>query len=134
MKTVRFTVPAQNKNRTIEIPNDFDGEDVVVTIVSFPKKEDDRHHRDISELAGIIAEPDLSLDDVRYDRLSGQMKRYKSSLKNTPGPVPTSQVPRVRIDYKRLLSYAKEKGVTPAELSQEEKMRFVTELKPGELE
>jgi len=62
-----------------------------------------------------------------------ELNHLSSSFENTPGPVPTSQVPKVRIDYKGLLSYAKKEGVTPAELSQEEKMRFVTELRPGEI-
>ena len=55
----------------------------------------------------------------------GQMKRYKTSLANTPGPVAFEDIPNIKIDMKGLLAYAKEKGVEPAYLSDEEKERFI---------
>ena len=62
-----------------------------------------------------------------------QIKRYKDSLMATPGPVPTESIPKVRIDYKGLIAYARKKGVCPTELSFEETLPFMTELVPGEL-
>lgn len=62
-----------------------------------------------------------------------QMKKYKDSLMATPGPVPTESIPKVRIDYKGLIAYARKKGVYPADLSFEETLPFMTELVPGEL-
>ena len=61
-------------------------------------------------------------------------RRYKESQKNTPGPVDPESLPRVRINYKRLLAYAKEKGCAPADLSFEESKPFMEELVPGEFE
>jgi len=55
----------------------------------------------------------------------GQMKRYKASLANTQGPVAFEDIPNIKIDMKGLLAYAKEKGVEPAYLSDEEKERFI---------
>lgn len=54
----------------------------------------------------------------------GQMKKYKESLKSTPGPIMLSQIP-MKIDLRGIIAYAKEKGVQPAMLSEEEKQRFV---------
>lgn len=58
--------------------------------------------------------------------MNGQMSRYKESLKNTPKPVMPSQFAGTRIDLKGLLAYAKAKGVSPADLSEQEKERFVS--------
>ena len=66
--------------------------------------------------------------------MSGLMKKYKESLASTPGSVDKESIPKVRIDYKGLIKLAKEKGVTPAELSFEETLPFMTELVKGELE
>ena len=54
-----------------------------------------------------------------------QMKKYEkylTSLKNTPEPVATTNL--VPIDYKGLIAYAKQKGVRPCDLSDEEKQSF----------
>ena len=64
----------------------------------------------------------------------GQTKKYKESLAATPGPVTNEFIPKVRIDYKGLLEFAKKKGVSPSDLSFEETLPFMTELVPGELE
>ena len=61
--------------------------------------------------------------------MNGLMQRYKESLKNTPGPIRMEDMPPMVIDYRGLLAYAKEKGVQPGYLSEEEKMSFV--LKEG---
>lgn len=57
--------------------------------------------------------------------MSGLMQRYRESLKNTPGPVRLQDLPPMVIDYRGLLAYAKEKGVQPGLLSEQEKMAFV---------
>lgn len=62
------------------------------------------------------------------------MKNYKESLANTPGPVSKESIPKVRIDYKGLLEFAKKRGVTPADLSFEDTLPFMTELSEGELD
>lgn len=70
----------------------------------------------------------------RSIHMNGLMKKYRESLANTPGPVDKESIPKVRIDYKGLLKFAKEKGVTPADLSFEETLPFMTELVEGELD
>ena len=57
--------------------------------------------------------------------MNGQMmnyKRYYESLNNTPEP---QNVPKLQIDYKALVKYAKEKNVLPGDLSNEEKAMFI---------
>lgn len=56
----------------------------------------------------------------------GQMKKYRESLKNTPEPVLLSQI-KQQIDLRGLMSYAKEKGVAVAQLSEQEKNSFIRE-------
>ena len=48
--------------------------------------------------------------------------RYKESLLNTPEP---TSVPKLKIDYKALIEYARSKNILPGELSDEEKARFI---------
>ena len=57
--------------------------------------------------------------------MSGLMQKYKESLENTPGPVRLQDLPPMLIDYRGLLAYAREKGVQPGCLSEEEKLTFV---------
>ena len=59
--------------------------------------------------------------------MSGLMKsynftRYMESLENTRMQAP---IRKVKIDYKALLNYAKEKGVQPCDLEKEEQEKFV---------
>lgn len=59
--------------------------------------------------------------------MSGLMKnynftRYMESLENTRMQDP---IRKVKIDYKALLKYAKEKGVQPCDLEKEEQEKFV---------
>ena len=61
--------------------------------------------------------------------MSGQTMNYKISLKNPLKPIMPSELPNVRIDYKGLLEFAKQKGVRVIELTEEEKNRFVTPCK-----
>lgn len=51
-------------------------------------------------------------------------ERYLESLKNTPGPIPPSKLPKIKMDLQGLSNYAKSKGVSVNELSQEEIDRF----------
>lgn len=57
--------------------------------------------------------------------MNGQMKRYKESLMNTPHVVLPAELQQVRIDYHGLILYAKTKGVSVPDLSDEEKNRFI---------
>ena len=59
--------------------------------------------------------------------VQGLMKNYNftgymESLENTRMQDP---IRKVKIDYKALLKYAKEKGVQPCDLEKEEQERFV---------
>ncbi|MCD8018809.1 MAG: hypothetical protein LUF92_04275 [Clostridiales bacterium] len=56
--------------------------------------------------------------------MNGQMKRYKESLKNTSEPVLLSRVQK-RVDLREIISYARKKGVPVAELSEQEKSKFI---------
>lgn len=57
--------------------------------------------------------------------MNGLMKRYKDSLKTTQGPILLSQCPDIKLDLRRLMKYAKEKGVKVIELSEDEKSHFI---------
>lgn len=60
--------------------------------------------------------------------MNGLMSRYKKSLASTPGPVLSKDIPPVRIDLRGLSAYARERGVQPADLKDEEKSAFVFPL------
>lgn len=59
--------------------------------------------------------------------MNGPMKKYKESLANMPDPILLSQCPKLRLDLKGLMQYAKEKGVKVIELSEKEKAAFIKE-------
>ena len=59
--------------------------------------------------------------------MNGQMmndKNYRESLKNTPGPESVVYEPAA-VDYQELVSYAREKGILPCDLSEREKKSFI---------
>ena len=58
--------------------------------------------------------------------MNGQTMNYKISLNVSGGPIMPSELPQVRIDYKGLLDYAKQKGVRVIELTDTEKQRFIS--------
>jgi hypothetical protein len=53
------------------------------------------------------------------------VQNYRESLANTPGPILLKDIPQMVIDYRGLVKYAREKGVQPIMLSENEKQRFV---------
>ena len=55
--------------------------------------------------------------------MTGQMKRYRESLKETPEPILLSQI-QTKMDLRGLMKYAKEKGKKVMELSEEERRSF----------
>lgn len=60
--------------------------------------------------------------------MNGQMqnfRRYEISLKCMEQPILQNQLPKVKMVLAGLSRYAKEKGVTLYELSEEEKRRFI---------
>nr|WP_304578896.1 hypothetical protein [uncultured Acetatifactor sp.] len=59
--------------------------------------------------------------------MNGQMKRYKESLANMPEPALLSQCPKIKLDLRGLMEYAKEKGVRVIELAEKEKAAFIRE-------
>ena len=56
--------------------------------------------------------------------MTGQMKRYRESLKETPEPILLSQI-QTKMDLRGLMKYAKEKGKKVMELSEEERRAFI---------
>ena len=56
--------------------------------------------------------------------MTGQMKRYRESLKETPEPILLSQI-QTKMDLRGLMKYAKEKGKKVMELSEEERRYFI---------
>lgn len=56
--------------------------------------------------------------------MSGQMTKYKESLKYMPEPIMLSQIQR-KVNLRGLMKYAKEKGVKVTQLTNEEKNRFL---------
>ncbi len=59
-------------------------------------------------------------------RMNYSYSNYLKSLKNTPGPQKLDKT--IRIDYAGMISYAKERNVSPSNLSQKEKEMFITRL------
>ena len=59
--------------------------------------------------------------------MNGQMRRYKESLAKTPDPILLSQCPKIKLDLRGLMQYAKEKGVKVIELTEKEKAAFIKE-------
>ena len=57
--------------------------------------------------------------------MNGQMKRYKVSLANMPEPILLSQCPKIKLDLRGLMKYAREKGVKVIELTEKEKEAFI---------
>lgn len=53
------------------------------------------------------------------------IRKYRESLLETPEPVPFDQLPNIKMDLAGLSRYARNKGVSVAELSEEEKNRFI---------
>lgn len=57
--------------------------------------------------------------------MNGRTMNYKLSVNTSTEPIMPSELPKVTIDYKGLLSYAKQKGVRVIELTEAEKERFI---------
>lgn len=60
--------------------------------------------------------------------MNGLMSRYKESLQNMPEHIPLSKCEQIKMDLSGLLRYAKERGVSPSELSDVEKDRFIKRI------
>ena len=56
--------------------------------------------------------------------MTEQMTKYKESLRHMPEPIMLSQIQR-KVDLRGLMNYAKEKGIKVAQLTNEEKNRFL---------
>ncbi|MCI6243530.1 MAG: hypothetical protein PUF81_00870 [Lachnospiraceae bacterium] len=56
--------------------------------------------------------------------MTGQMKKYRESLKRTPEPIMLSQIQQ-KMDLHGLMEYAKKKGMKVVELTEKEKMSFM---------
>ena len=57
--------------------------------------------------------------------MNGLMNKYKESLKNTPKPVMPSEVPKLKMALNELLAYSKLKNVSPIDLTDDEKEKFI---------
>ena len=60
--------------------------------------------------------------------MNGQTNRYRNFLESCPGPILLSQCPRVKMDMRGMVKYAKDKGVQPIDLSDEEKKKFLLSI------
>lgn len=56
--------------------------------------------------------------------MSGQMTRYKESLKRTPEPIMLRQI-QGKMDLRGIVKYAKKKGVAVYQLTEKEKKNFM---------
>ena len=56
--------------------------------------------------------------------MTGQMMKYRESLKYMPEPIMLSQIQK-KLDLRGLMKYAKEKGIKVEQLITEEKNRFL---------
>lgn len=57
--------------------------------------------------------------------MNGQMKKYRESLEAMQGPILLNQCPDIKMDLRRLMKYAKKKGVRVIDLSEDEKSNFI---------
>lgn len=57
--------------------------------------------------------------------MNGWKKRYKESLAMTPEPIMLSLCPKIKINLRGLMEYAKSKGKKVIELTEEEKKAFI---------
>lgn len=57
--------------------------------------------------------------------MNGLMKKYRESLAQTPEPILLSQCPKIKLDLRGLMQYAKEKGVKVTDLEEKEKQSFI---------
>lgn len=60
--------------------------------------------------------------------MNGQMMNYRSylqNLKTMPQSIMPSELPKIKINHKGLLAFAKEKGVKVIDLSEQEKQQFI---------
>lgn len=53
-------------------------------------------------------------------------ERYFEQIKTMPEPIMMSELPKVKLNLKGIREYAKNKGVSIASLSEEEKQLFIT--------
>ena len=56
--------------------------------------------------------------------MTGQMTKYKESLRHMPEPIMLSQIQK-KVDLRGLMNYAKEKGIKVTQLTNEEKNSFL---------
>lgn len=52
-------------------------------------------------------------------------EKYYEQLKNMPEPMMVNELPKVRLNLKGVQEYTKEKGVSAASLSEDEKSLFI---------
>ena len=61
--------------------------------------------------------------------MNGQMlnsNRYENSLKRMQKPIMPSQLPKIKMDLAGLSRYAKEKGVSLYQLTEDEKNKYIS--------
>lgn len=59
--------------------------------------------------------------------MNRRTRRYEESLAKMPEPILLSQSPKIELDLRGLMQYAKKKGVKVIELTEREKVLFVKE-------
>ncbi len=52
-------------------------------------------------------------------------EKYNEQLKSMPEPIMMSEIPKVKLDLKGIREFAKEKGISIASLTDEEKQLFI---------
>ncbi|MCR4745920.1 MAG: hypothetical protein K5894_11930 [Lachnospiraceae bacterium] len=60
--------------------------------------------------------------------MNGQTMNYKNYyniVNNTPGPTPFSELPKIRIDFRAIVDYARKHNLHPNDLSMEEREKFI---------
>ena len=57
--------------------------------------------------------------------MNGQMKRYRESLARTPEPILLSQCPRIILDLRGMMKYAKSNRKKVIELTEDERKHFI---------
>ena len=56
-------------------------------------------------------------------------KRYAESLSRTPEPILLKDIPGIKCNVREMIAYAKKKGVSTMELTEEERLSFCEPVK-----
>ena len=79
VETKKVSIKATDNLKTVDIPTEFIGKDVVVNFIVFTPEEKVRRKPDPRSLLGIAKDTGLTLDELRYERLMAKASTVQIS-------------------------------------------------------